>query len=87
MIKWYGIKEMDEEAEGASIVPILIFIISKIALTFTLSSWSYEMRPSFEISLLVMNDWIKHFKQESAWTAQAWETHVLTCLCVSAEWG
>lgn len=38
MVKWYGIKEMDKEAEGASIVPILIFIISKIALTFTLSS-------------------------------------------------
>lgn len=38
MMKWYGIKEMDEEEEGASMVPILIFIISKIALTFTLSS-------------------------------------------------
>ena len=38
MMKWYGIKEMDEEAEGASMVPILIFIIHKIALTFTLRS-------------------------------------------------
>ena len=69
MMKWYGIKEMDEEAEGASMVPILIFIIHKIALTFTLRSWSYEMMPSFEISLLVMNVWMKHFKQESTGTA------------------
>lgn len=85
MMKWYGIKEMNEEAEGASMVPILIFILNKIALTFTLSSRSYEMMPSFEISLFVMNDSMKHFKQESTGTAQAWETHVLTCLLVSAE--
>lgn len=37
MMKWCGIKEMDVEAEGASIMPNLIFIINKIALKFTLS--------------------------------------------------
>lgn len=75
---------MDVEAEGASIVPNLIFIINKIALKFTLSSWSGEMMLAFDVSLLVMSDWVKYFKQVYAWTGQDRENHVCIYFLVSA---
>lgn len=60
------VKERDMEAEGSCAVPILISIINKIALKLALNPGSCEKMPSFEIALLVIDDWMEHFKQECA---------------------